>query len=205
MFNGIAFRRYPDAKRRSDQVYFVPAPRFREQGVGRLHQEIWKAGNGPIPEGHHIHHRDENPLNNDPSNLECLPGHEHLVHHLAERELTPERIAHMAAIRPLTVEWHRSPEGRAWHREHALRSWAGREPGTRICQVCGGEFETRHAGESLYCGGNCRAQARRLSGVDDETRQCPACDGEFVVNKYARKVCCTRKCAWDLRKRLRAA
>lgn len=32
---------------------------------------------GPIPDGHEIHHIDDNSLNNDISNLACLPIAEH--------------------------------------------------------------------------------------------------------------------------------
>ncbi len=37
-----------------------------------LHMVIWEEYYGLIPENHEVHHRDENKLNNDISNLECL-------------------------------------------------------------------------------------------------------------------------------------
>lgn len=210
VFNGITYRRYPDSENWADRMYFTPGVAAKQKGVQRLHQEIWKAEHGPIPEGHDVHHKDHDPLNNDPSNLVCITAAEHDAHHAADRDYrTPERLAHMEAIRPLTVEWHRSDEGRAWHSEHGKRVAEQRRTITqRICEQCGREYETADivtGAASRFCSNNCKSQWRRVSGVDDETRTCPACGGEFTVNRYARKRCCSRKCAWDLRKRERAA
>jgi hypothetical protein len=46
-----------------------------------LHQLVWEFHHGPIPEGHIIHHRDENKANNEPSNLECIPNPDHGFRH----------------------------------------------------------------------------------------------------------------------------
>lgn len=50
------------------------------------HRWVWEQANGPIPDGHHIHHRDHNPLNNDPGNLQLLTAAEHRDHHGRDRE-----------------------------------------------------------------------------------------------------------------------
>jgi hypothetical protein len=42
-----------------------------------LHRIIWEEHNGLIPEGHDIHHKDEDKLNIDPENLECISHGEH--------------------------------------------------------------------------------------------------------------------------------
>jgi hypothetical protein len=47
---------------------------------------IWEQANGPIPIGHEIHHEDENPLNNDISNLRCVTAEWHDNHHQRKRE-----------------------------------------------------------------------------------------------------------------------
>src|ERR1700722_9087610 len=83
VFNGIKFRRYPEAKQASHRNYYSPASNYRRKGVGALHQEIWKAANGPIPLFCEIHHRDGNPLNNQLDNLECLTKSEHESAHVA--------------------------------------------------------------------------------------------------------------------------
>ncbi len=41
------------------------------------HHVIWEERYGPIPEGHQIHHIDENPKNNDIENLQCLTVSDH--------------------------------------------------------------------------------------------------------------------------------
>lgn len=203
LFNGIKFRRYPDSERRSDRVYFTPGVGDKERGIGRLHQEIWKAANGPIPDGHHVHHKDGDPLNNSIDNLECLPGVDHLHHHLSEIDHhTPERLAHMERIRPLASEWHRSPAGREWHREHAKSVAANRSPETRKCDHCGKDYEGYDVGHAQsFCSNYCKHRARLASGVDDEDRTCEFCGNPFRVNKYLRKRCCTRSCGARLSRR----
>jgi hypothetical protein len=207
VFNGIIFRRYPDSENWADRMYFTPGIADKKRGTLRLHQGIWKGENGPIPEGHHVHHKDENPLNNDPSNLVCLTGEEHHAHHLAERDYrTPERIAHMDTIRPLASEWHGSDEGREWHREHGKRTWDGREPSAYTCEHCGTEFLSRAAQKhSKFCSAYCRHRSRLESGVDDESRTCELCGAGFTVNRYLRKRFCTRSCAMRFSRRQRAA
>jgi len=49
------------------------------------YQYLWIINNGPIPKGHDIHHKDENPSNNDISNLICLTKIEHRrIHQLGK-------------------------------------------------------------------------------------------------------------------------
>lgn len=198
-FNGIVFRRYPNAKRRADQVYYTPTPIHRERGVGRLHQEIWKAAHGLIPDGWHVHHIDHDPLNNALENLECKPGAQHLAEHGHDRVVDLE---HMARIRPLTVEWHGSEAGLEWHRQHGVESWIGREMRTECCQQCGKTYETRSAhGRERFCSNNCKSAWRRASGVDDVDRICEGCGATFRVSRYLPTKNCSRKCAWTVRKR----
>ena len=66
IFQGIVFRRYPDSRCWSDQVYNKPHVGDHRRGVESLHREIWKAHHGSIPPGWQVHHKDGNPLNNDP-------------------------------------------------------------------------------------------------------------------------------------------
>ncbi len=119
---GIVFRRYPDSPRRTDRVYFTPSGTQRARGVKRLHQEIWEDNYGPIPPGHHIHHRDNNPLNNDLANLECVPHSKHRSDHRKQEmgALDPAVIAaRLDRIRPLSKAWHQTPEGKRHHEKLA--------------------------------------------------------------------------------------
>lgn len=49
------------------------------------HRYVWEKHNGPIPDCYIIHHKDNNKLNNDISNLMCVTPSEHLNIHKADR------------------------------------------------------------------------------------------------------------------------
>lgn len=148
-WNGRTYRRYPNSKQSSHRRYF-------SRSGGFLHRDVWAYFNGPIPDGCHIHHKDNDPSNNDISNLECLPKDEHFKEHSADRSArakTPKQIALLNEIRPKTKEWHRSEEGRAWHRENAKSSLEKARKAVRFsnkpdlhreCDVCGGPIVTRN-------------------------------------------------------------
>ena len=53
---------------------------------------VWEQHYGKIPVEHHIHHKDENPLNNDILNLECLHKDEHWALHADDRRKTVTSI-----------------------------------------------------------------------------------------------------------------
>ncbi|WP_406079175.1 HNH endonuclease signature motif containing protein [[Kitasatospora] papulosa] len=199
LFRGITFRRYPDATGRAERAYFTPGGTDRGNGVRRLHEEIWMAHNGAeIPSGHHIHHRDGNPLNNKPGNLACLSADEHASHHAGERRgsCTPEAFENLNRIRPLASDWHRSEAGRAWHVEHAQRLWESRTPVAYTCEQCGSGYQSksRHGGER-FCSNACKSAWRRTSGLDDESRNCQRCKAEFHTNKYKKTRFCGKSCS----------
>ena len=199
VYKGIIFRRYPDAKRRADRVYYTPGGGDRARGVKRLHQEIWQDHHGPIPPGHVIHHQDENPDNNEPDNLVAVPFETHQRGHPKAARPGP---AHLDRIRPLSHAWRRTPEGRAWHREHARRSFAKVESREYDCFHCGTRFTSKPiAGKDdrRACSHACQAAARRASGLDDENRVCVRCGETFRVNRYRKTPTCSRVCGQALR------
>jgi len=209
VFNGIRFHRYPNSKKRSERCYYRPSGNLIRDGVGYLHQEIWKARHGPIPEGCHIHHIDGNTLNNDIDNLECKSAGEHTSEHIQKyiASLGPEgRKNHMDAIRPLASLWHKSAAGRKWHKVHAKRTFgrSGRKPVERNCFYCGKVYQTLDFRKGrTFCSGNCRAAWRRHTGVDDEERVCLICGRSFLCNKYQKQRTCSRVCGAELRRRNR--
>src|ERR1700760_3000001 len=84
----------------------------------RAHVWVWRNEKGPIPRKHHVHHIDGNKSNNDISNLDCLHERDHYRLHLTDEKRQWAR-KWIEEIRPLTKEWHKSEEGRKWHRQHA--------------------------------------------------------------------------------------
>lgn len=195
-FNGVVYRRYPDSPRRELRVYYRSSTPAKT-----LHRVVYEHHFGPIPPGHHVHHRDENPLNNDPGNLECLPGKQHRSHHASKPEHRERARKWADEIRPLAAAWHGSPEGLKWHSENGKAAWAKREPVKRACEQCGKEYETLVYGDGArFCGNNCKSTWRRRSGIDDVDRVCAHCGAVFRVNRYSRVTTCSRACGGLIRR-----
>lgn len=205
IYKGIAFRRYPASKVWSDRVYYVPNASHRKRGMGRLHQEIWRDANGPIPDGYEIHHKDHNPLNNALENLELISIADHHAHH--DAGYTPEelRILRQRAehARRSAVKWHKSEEGREWHRELARLSAEARYKVEAVCQWCGKTFETDNiaaaSDRAKFCSNNCKTRSRYHSGADNVQRDCAFCGKPFTANRYNKTQCCSNLCASRLR------
>lgn len=188
-FNGVRYYRYPQAPRKSDRLY------FKRAGV-YLHRVIWEHAHGPLSEGYQVHHIDGDTGNNDLANLAAVPAAEHIATYHVGGTQTEQRRAHIARIRPLASAWHRSAEGREWHREHA-RTLQQRTypPQTLRCQHCGKEYQkTRKGGRPQFCSGACKAAARRASGVDLVTFICACCGQPFERDKNIPRRFCSRSC-----------
>lgn len=191
---GIDWYRQPDSPRRNDRVYYKSClggfPKY-------LHREIWRRARGPIPEGHHVHHRNGDPFDNRLSNLECISGAQHLSEHATERaRRDPEGLRRSLELaRPKAAEWHASPEGREWHRKNGVEVMRKRPLVECRCDVCGKAFRSKWP-KARVCGNNCHARKRRASGVDDVDRTCVVCAGVFRINKYnTKQLVCSRACS----------
>ena len=162
-----------------------------------LHQAIWIAHNGPIPEGCEIHHKDLNKENNDISNLECLTKKEHHDLHNAllteeERQWRRDNIKNNAI--PAAIAWHKSEEGRAWHREHAKKmAETGSSGFTKrvplVCTNCGKNYEgvVKASQPNRFCSNKCKSAYRRKQGLNNVEVKCPICGKRFIVDKYVEK------------------
>jgi endogenous inhibitor of DNA gyrase (YacG/DUF329 family) len=190
-FRGITFRRYPKAKRASHRRYFSPSAADVAKGVEALHREIWKHYRGPIPAGHHIHHRDGDPLNNSISNLECVTPSQHRIAHRDDHQ-TPEQRSHLQRVAHLAAAWHRSTAGRRWHAEHAKRVDQKRPREERRCAFCHAPFIARSGGNARFCSRRCIKRAKPEQPRHQKT--CPHCRKGFVSVKK-RAVFCSRSCA----------
>lgn len=179
------------------RFYRKPSGYYKLQhaaGGDYMHRYVWEFHNGPIPDGHQVHHRDENKGNNAIGNLELLTAGDHQRFHAAVRDPAEmrRRIRFAQAAAP---EWHASPEGIAWHREHGKKSWEDRATIDLKCVHCNAKF-TALVGTSKrgFCSNACQSAARRASGVDNEQRACCVCGGAFQANRYASTKTCSKGC-----------
>lgn len=166
----------------------------------RLHRYVWEENNTRIPKGYDIHHLNGDKNDNTVSNLRLVSTAEHLSlhgHNLTEKQKAYLHSEKEYAVKKAT-EWHKSEEGRAWHRKHIKEQWHNwhTKHFKNICEVCGKEFfATRPA---RLCSNACKTKARFMRGVDNETRNCVICGKGFVCNKYSRTEVCSRQCRGKL-------
>lgn len=173
-----------------------------------MHRYVWEFHNGGIPDGHQIHHIDHNRANNDISNLELVETIEHCRYHTKKRmEEDPEKFKSFQQAGILVApEWHKSDVGRAWHREHALKT--ARRVAThgeeKVCTWCGKTFVglSSHTKKG-FCSMSCQGMARKKSGVDDVEKVCPICNNTYRTNKYQGRKTCSRTCASEAIRRSR--
>jgi hypothetical protein len=187
-WGGRVWRRYPESKRRNHRVYFqchasAGSPLW-------LHQEVWKAAHGEIPDGYEIHHKDDDSLNNALDNLDCIPLAEHRKRHSGR--CSDKMRSHLDAVRPLAAAWHGSEAGHAWHSEHAVKVAAERRPSVRSCKVCGADFASVHA-YATFCSQACRDRGRPARRKLHQ-RTCVGCGVVFATDRNRARFC-TRPCA----------
>jgi hypothetical protein len=80
VFGEVTYYRYPDSDRPSLRAYF-------QRPGGSLHRAVWESVHGSVSAGYEIHHIDHDTLNNDISNLACVPTSEHRKESQAARRL----------------------------------------------------------------------------------------------------------------------
>lgn len=205
VYKGIRFRRYPDSPHATHRRYYNPGPADRVNGVDSLHREIWKDHHGPIPDGYDIHHRDDDPLNNQIDNLAAITREEHRAIHaeaLHERVTSAAHLAHLAAIRDKAAEWHRSEEGRAWHREHGRLAMQQRISRAYPCTKCGKTIESigyglKPGAVGRFCSSRCSNSYHAAAGTFLKDRNCPICQRSF--RSPAKRETCSRECGARLR------
>lgn len=189
------------------EYHLYPGERYFSRHNKRLHRVVWEYYNGPIPKGCHVHHKDGNSWNNDIENLELITGKAHLSKHTNERVAEdPEPFRrNMHKAMEAAKDWHRSEEGREWHREHARKQGFGNgEKVEYTCGQCGKTFLAQRKNyKHHFCSNKCTAAWRRQSGVDDVTQTCEWCGKEFRSNKYDRQRFCSNTCSAAYRKHQR--
>lgn len=204
VFNGVTFRRYPQAKQVAHQRYYSPGGTDRARGVESLHREVWKARHGPIPAGFDIHHKDDDPLNNAVDNLECIHPDDHKALHEEDGKWSGSiRVReHLSGIQRLAADWHASQEGILWHRAHGRAAYAKRPLTEFSCGECGKSFLSKHKSScrpdgKRFCSERCQGAMRRREGRQLRSLRCSQCGSEY--QGIGRGTTCSKKCAADLR------
>lgn len=168
---------------------------FQRKGK-RLHRAVWESMNGPVPGGFHVHHLDHDTANNQPNNLGLLRDAAHLSHHSSQPEARQRWQAVLKLAQAAAPAWHKSEDGREWHRGHGQTTWAELAPTAGTCQQCGEAFTVKviQRRELRFCSNKCKSAARRSSGIDNENRTCERCGKVFAINKYQKNRYCSRQC-----------
>ena len=179
--------------------YWLSTSYTKTQPRIRAHSWVWQNHYGKPPKGYHIHHINEDKSDNRIENLELMKGFRHLGYHMVKRMISPEYKQkcqkQMETIRPLTKEWHRSEEGRAWHTFHALRHKFGKgKPQEYECSQCAKKFISSKLSNTRFCSNACKSKYRRENKIDHIKKVCLICKNEFLINKYAKTITCSRKC-----------
>lgn len=194
-FNGLMFTR--------DETtgYYLCSKKTDGNSRKRMHVYVWEYYNGKVPKGYEIHHADGDKSNNNISNLQCLAAETHRKYHadnISEEQIERLRNAQKKAILK-APDWHKSEEGKKWHKQHGKKTWANRTHNEYVCTYCGKRFETLNAyslGSNTFCSNKCKSAYRRKSGVDNVMRKCELCGKEFEINKYAKKRFCSVQCSF---------
>jgi len=176
-FNGIIFRRYPESENPTHRKYYTCNSNYYKKGIRNLHREIWKSHHGDIPKGYHIHHKDGNTFNNDISNLQSLSCREH--HKFSKKMDEISMHKHLAKIRPLAIQWHKSKKGKIWHKQHAVDIQKNLKYKDRNCVLCGKLFKYKYS-TARFCSNACFQKFTRDNGKWSEKRKCIICGKEYI-------------------------
>lgn len=190
-YGGDKYHRYPESEHRNLRVYYWRHTENESAPVA-LHRQKWMDEHGEIPDGHVIHHVDDDPLNNDIENLEAVSRSEH-----AERHPDMGGTAsaeHLEKMLEAAAEWHQSEEGAEWHKEQYERTKdeLHKKRYTHECVVCGGEYQTNRKEKTKFCSKECenKEQYQRYQ----EERECKVCGDTFSTSKYSDSEHCSREC-----------
>lgn len=116
-----------------------------------LHRVIWEEANGSIPVGYHIHHKDENRLNNSLDNLELLPSSQHSSHHRKE-EFNEGNLSYLVSAQK---KWLQTEKGKLEKSKSCKQGWLTRKISNKICQHCSESFQTKSP-QAKFCSQSCK-------------------------------------------------
>lgn len=165
--------------------------RSANKGEKRLHRIVWEYHKGKIKDGMQIHHVDEDTSSNDIENLDIISASDHTKLHAKSES----RMNHARQLgkkyQHRTKEWHGSPDGLQWHKQHYQKTKDAMHIKTiRECSFCSNKHETEAKKEHAFCSNKCKTAYRRESVLDNESRECIKCARKFQANKYSTRKNC---------------
>ncbi|MFY7922468.1 MAG: HNH endonuclease signature motif containing protein [Gemmatimonas sp.] len=192
----MRYRVISDTIQEFDGIAYYRCGKYFQRNGKRLHRVACEAVHGPIPRGAHVHHADGNASNNDPANLVIVDAREHIKEHMREPRRMADSQRAIVAAQLAAADWHRSEEGRAWHRaqyEQVKDALHRKRPA--VCKQCGGSYETNRKDSAAFCSGRCKAAFRRTQKLDHETRACAHCGAAFECNRFLGTQHCGKRCS----------
>src|SRR3990167_8695799 len=160
IYKGRKYHRYPKSDRRQARVYFHTHESYKSPFP--LHRQLWIDNFGKIPKKMVVHHKDENPLNNELSNLELMSKSKHSSLHTSKPEHIELVRKNLKLAQAKAPEWHASLDGRKWHSEHGRKIWKKRRQSIKTCELCGKQYKTYWSKTARFCNRGCKSKGRRL-------------------------------------------
>lgn len=168
-----------------------------------LHVAVYEFFSGKkVPKGFIVHHEDGNHFNNDFSNLKCISREQHRLIHFKEksdRGKTPKQKRHLSKIRRLATAWHKSAEGRLWHKQNAIHV-AEKRRNTFIehnCIICNVKFLSND-NRTKFCSVRCQGRHRRKTRVEFSSN-CIVCSKRFTalesIPRSKNRKTCSNQCS----------
>lgn len=156
-YKGEIYYRQVNSKYRCARLYYK---KYRKgKPTITLHRKIWEDNFGKIPLGYIIHHKDGNTFNNRKINLQCMSVSEHAKIHsnTLERKQQLRETQKLKKRLIAARAWHKTEEGKAWHKKYAKNLLFGEEK-VRICLQCSNEYKTCLTRETRFCCIKCRTR-----------------------------------------------
>lgn len=143
---------------------------YRHAKGDLLHRAIWKVHFGPIPEGFHVHHVDEDPGNNQLDNLRIMSPAAHNAEHGPRGFRLMDHDTRSANTR---------------------KAWGTRERHGFTCLWCGEVGTTPYRNHRKFCNDTCRLHYASMQKMAQKI--CAHCGSEFWA-RDPRRIYCSSAC-----------
>lgn len=144
---------------------------LNDGSIAEEHRYIWSRLNGVIPDDFHIHHKDHNKTNNEPSNLECMTQSEHRSIHSSTKK-------HLAHLKRIGYKKGNKKSTEALVKVNKLRS--------------GDKHHTKQPGYfTKELRKKCGEGVVRYYKSSEKKKKCKGCSGIFIGN-WKRMYCCVQ-------------